>query len=234
MLRSILMPPTLTTLILILGCTPMVALPHDPAGSVEHSDGDDALGDDDDVADDDDTEGETTGWPPSSELAPWDGEFGEDVDDDGDDDDDELDLSYVSGERNLFVDFPAGVEGEYGYQDCEATYTFEGSNVTASVGDLCPSCDEIYLVEFTLAPDPQALDCVDQLGWGATPDLRLFGIQMIDDVQFAIWRNFEDPSFPLVEYGVGEFDGAVFSCNSDVTAGWWYAYWSDGSGSFGG
>jgi len=202
----------------------------------DRSAADDDVGDEEDAGDDDSSEGPGL---LDVEPEPWDGascdddEPTGDDDDTGDDDTTADDMSYVHGERLLHVDFPPEIETGWGYQDCMASYGFEGSDVTASVGDLCPSCDHLYLVEFTLSAEPQALDCVAQLGWDGAPFLRIFGIELLAGDEFAVWRNFDDPGNVLIEHGSGEFQDSAFTCESDATTDWWYAYWSEGQGTFG-
>ena len=201
------------TLALALGC--VTGVPDQTAD--DDSAGDDDAGDDDagdDDAGDDDGGDDDAG------------------DDDGGDDDTEPDLSHLSGEYHFFLDFGEGAESQ-GYGDCEAPYEMAGDEVTGEAQALCEVCDRIYQVNHK--PDPPELvqECISQVGYDSESYERLYGLELVTDSEFYLWRNFGDVGNELEPYGWGELDGAEFWFESDPSENWWVTTWADGGGVFG-
>ncbi len=184
----------------------------------DHADPDDDAGDDDSAAADDDDSA------------------ADDDDTTGDDDDDDTtgpDLGYWDGRRTVTIDFADYAEEHWGVQDCEAPYALVGPNVTGQYQSLCPLC--WYIFQLSHNPDPisEVEACVSQVYWETNSFERLYGIQMIDDTSFVLWRNYGNLDASLEEYGTGGIDGDTFWYTTDPEDYGWYSYWAEGEGTFG-
>ena len=189
-------------------------------GHAAPDDDDDTTGaDDDDATSGDDDDDATPGDDDDTTAA--------------DDDDSEPDMSYWDGTRTVFVDFADYAEEYWEVVDCEAPYDLVGPNVTGQYQSLCPLCWSIFQLSHNPDPLEEVEACVTQVYWEASSFERLYGIQMLDDTTFALWRNFGNLDAPLEEYGTGEIDGDTFWYTTDASDYGWYSYWAEGTGTFG-
>ena len=183
-------------------------------------DDDDTGSDDDDTSSDDDDDDDTSS---------------DDDDDTTDDDDDTAgpDMTYWDGGRTVHIDFAEYAEDNWDVFDCEAPYDLVGPNVTGQYQSLCPLCWHIFQLSHNPDPIEDVEACVSQAYWEATSFERLYGIQMLDDTAFVLWRNYGNLDAALEEYGTGEVDGDTFWFTTEATDYGWYSYWAEGQGTFG-
>ncbi len=156
----------------------------------------------------------------------------DDTTDPGDDDSEPL-MATWDGSRTVYIDFSDHAEDYWGKVDCEAPYDQAGPNVTGVHQDLCPLCWHIFQVSHVPAPANEVEQCISQVYWETVAYERLYGIQMLDDTAFVLWRNFGNLDAPLEEYGSGVLEGDSFTWISDVSDYQWYTYWAEGAGTFG-
>lgn len=154
-------------------------------------------------------------------------------DDDVADDDASLDMSTLDGTRVVFLDFADWAEDSWGLTDCIAPYSLQGPSVTDEYHDLCSACDHIY--RLTLEPDPaEAVEsCISQAYWETTTFEQLYGLQMISETEFVLWRNSGQVDAQLREYGTGTLTHSSLWFASDTEDHEWYSYWTEGEGTFG-
>ncbi len=175
------------------------------AGDDDTTGDNDATGDDDATDDDDTGDDDTTG------------------DDDATDDDDaQPDFSDWQASFVMHLDFSPEAEDYLGAVDCDATYDQVGPNVSGSYSDLCPSCDHVFELHHAANPAEETVACVEQAMMSGDDFTRYYGIEMVSDTEFVVWRNWDDTGTePLEAFGGGTIDGTSFSYALDPIDYYW-------------
>lgn len=158
------------------------------------------------------------------------------VDSTGDDDDDlpaKFDFSTYEGVEYVNIDWAQQFE-QQGRDDCSAPWSVSGTETTSDDQNLCPSCDHIWLLEMT--PGAGVESCYANTNFSTEPRERRVGIELIDDVNFRMWRNSQDSDNPLDEVGDGAFLGTEFTWSGSETqresVGDQYEWYYSGEGEF--
>jgi hypothetical protein len=129
----------------------------------------------------------------------------------GDDDEEPpaLDFSTYAGVEMINIDWDQEQKA-LGLQDCAGEWSADGENTTLDDDNLCEACDHVWTL--TLRAEDSAYDCLQNTDITINdPYVRKVGFEFLDDVDFIVWRNFQDQDLPLQPVGEGAIKGTGYT-----------------------